>query len=58
MHRIGKRRVNKSKPIIAHFVCREDRGTSEEQVGVTADYTKAIQVERKKADKGDVQGQR
>ena len=59
-HRIGKRKESRNRPIIARFVCREDRGCvfGRKQVlkdsrryrdaYVTADYAKAIQEERRK----------
>ena len=73
IHRIGKRKVNKSRPIIARFVCREDRdlvfsrkkalqeSRRFKDAYITADYAKAIQMERRKLikamykarDKGD-----
>ena len=60
VHRIGKRKVNKSRPIIARFVCREDRdlvfsrkkalqeSRRFKDAYITADYAKAIQMERRK----------
>ena len=60
MHRIGNRKENKHRPIIALFVCREDgnqvfvrkKGIKEttrfKDAYVTADYAKAIQDERRK----------
>ena len=68
VHRIGKQKENKNRPIIAQFACREDRDLvfsrkkalqeSErfKDAYVTADYARAIQVERKKADQSDVCG--
>ena len=59
MHRIGKRKENKHRPIIARFVCREDRdkvfarkkeikeSTRFKDAYITADYAKAIQDERR-----------
>lgn len=60
VHRIGKRKENKHRPIIARFVCREDRdqvfarkkgikeSTRFKDAYITADYAKAIQDERRK----------
>ena len=60
VHRIGKRKENRNRPIIARFVCREDRDHvfSRKQAlkesrryrdaYITADYAKAIQEERRK----------
>ena len=60
MYRIGKRKENKHRPIIARFVCREDRdqvfarkkgikaSTRFKDACITADYAKAIQDERSK----------
>ena len=60
VHRIGKRKENKHRPTIARFVCREDRdqifarkkeikeSTRFKDAYITADYTKAIQDERRK----------
>ena len=60
VHRIGKRKESRNRPIIARFVCREDRDRvfSRKQAlkdsrryrdaYVTADYAKAIQEERRK----------
>ncbi|CAH3165715.1 unnamed protein product [Porites lobata] len=57
VHRIGKRKENKHRPIIARFVCREDRdqvfarkkgikeSTRFKDAYITADYAKAIQDE-------------
>ena len=60
MHRIGKRKENKHRPIIAGFVCGEDReqvfarkkgikeSTRFKDAYITADYAKALQDERRK----------
>ena len=60
VHRIGKRKENKHRPIIVRFVCREDRdqvfarkkgikeSTRFKDAYITADYAKAIQDERRK----------
>ena len=60
VHRIGKRKENKHRPIIARFVCREDRdqvfarkkgikeSTRFKDAYITADYAKAILDERRK----------
>ena len=60
VHWIGKRKVNKSRPIIARFVCREDRdlvfsrkkalqeSRRFKDAYITADYAKTIQLERRK----------
>ena len=60
VHRIGRRKENRNRPIIARFVCREDRDRvfSRKQAlkesrryrdaYITADYAKAIQEERRK----------
>ena len=57
VHRIGKRKENKHRPIIARFVCREDRdqvfarkkgikeSTRFKDAYITADHAKAIQYE-------------
>ena len=59
VHRIGKQK-NRNRPIIARFVCREDRDRvfSRRQAlkesrryrdaYITADYSKVIQEERRK----------
>ena len=58
VHRVGKPAVVKTRPIIARFVCREDRdlvwsrkkdlknSTTYQDVCITQDYAKAIQQER------------
>ena len=60
VHRIGKWKENKHRPIIARFVCREDRdqvfarkkgikeSTRFKDAYITVDYAKAIQDERRK----------
>ena len=60
VHRIGKRKESRNRPIIALFLCREDRDPvfSRKQAlkdsrwyrdaYVTADYAKAIQEEGRK----------
>ena len=60
VHRIGKQKENKNRPVIARFVCREDRdlvfsrkkalqeSKRFKDAYVTADYARAIQVERRK----------
>ena len=60
VHRIGMQKENKHRPIIARFVCREDRdqvfarkkGIKEStrflDAYITADYAKARQDERRK----------
>ena len=60
VHRIGKRKENKHRPIIVRFVCREDRdqvfarkkgikeSTRFKDAYITADYAKVIQDERRK----------
>ena len=59
VHRVGKPAVGKTRPIIARFVCREDRdlvwsrkkdlknSTTYQDVCITQDYAKAIQQERR-----------
>ena len=47
VHRIGKRKENKHRPIIARFVCRED-STRFKDAYITADYAKDIQDELRK----------
>ena len=63
VHRIGKQKENKHRPIIARFFCREDRdqvfarkkgikeSTRFKDAYITADYAKAIQDERRKLTK-------
>ena len=60
VHCIGKRKENSNRPIIARFVCREDRdcvfsrkqalkdGRRYHGAYITADYAKAIQEEQRK----------
>lgn len=60
VHRIGRRKEKRNRPIIARFLCREDRDRvfSRKQAlkesrryrdaYITADYAKAIQEERRK----------
>ena len=60
VHRIGKPKENKHRPIIARFVCGEDReqviarkkgikeSTRFKDAYITADYAKALQDERRK----------
>ena len=60
VHRIGKRKENKHRPIIACFVCREDRdqvfarkqrikeSTRFKDTYITANYAKALQDEQRK----------
>ena len=60
VHWIGKQKENKNRPIIARFICREDRdlvfsrkkalqeSKRFKDAYVTADYARAIQVERRK----------
>ena len=59
VHRVGKPAVGKTRPIIARFVCREDRdliwsrkkdlknSTTYQDAYITQDYAKAIQQERR-----------
>lgn len=59
VHRVGKPAVGKARPIIARFVCREDRdlvwsrkkelknSTTYRDAYITQDYAKAIQQERR-----------
>ena len=59
VHRVGKLAVEKTRPIIARFVCREDRdlvwsrkkklknSTTYQDAYITQDYAKAIQQERR-----------
>ena len=59
VHRVGKPAVGKRRPVIARFVCREDRdlvwsrkkdlknSTTYQDVYITQDYAKAIQQERR-----------
>ena len=60
VHRIGKKAEDRCRPIIARFVCREDRdrvwlergkikqSTTYPDAYITEDYARAIQEERKK----------
>ena len=60
VHRIGKKAEDRCRPIIARFVCREDRArvwlergkikqsTTYPDAYITEDYARAIQEERKK----------
>ena len=60
VHRIGNKAEDRCRPIIARFVCREDRdrvwlergtikqSTTYSDAYITEDYTRAIQEERKK----------
>ena len=50
VHRVGKKAENRCRPIIARFVCREDRDRVWLERGkiITEDYARAIQEERKK----------
>ena len=59
VHGVGKPAVGKTRPIIARFVCREDRdlvwsrkkelknSTTYQDAFITQDYAKAIQQERR-----------
>ena len=59
VHRVGKARPDRIRPIIARFVCREDRdtvwskrrkikdSTEYDDPYITEDYAKAIQLERR-----------
>ena len=59
VHNLGKPAVGKTRPIIARFVCRQDRdmvwskkkdlknSTSYQDAYITQDYAKAIQQERR-----------
>ena len=59
VHRVGKPAVGKTRPIMARFVCREDRdliwsrkkdlknSTTYQDAYITQDYAKAIQQERR-----------
>ena len=59
VHKVGKPAVGKTRPIIARFVCREDRdlvfsrkkdlkkSTTYRDAYITQDYAKAIQQERR-----------
>ena len=60
VHRVGKKAEDRCRPIIARFVCREDRdrvwlergkikqSTTYPDAYITEDYARAIQEERKK----------
>ena len=64
VHRVGKPAVGKTRPIIARFVCREDRAlvwskkkdlknsTTYRDAYITQDYTKAVEQEHSTLIKG------
>ena len=68
MHRVGKKAEDRCRPIIARFVCREDRdrvwlergnikqSTTYSDAHITEEYARAIQDERKKVNKSDDHG--